>query len=343
MKRRFNSACGFEFGRVANLRQALMLCLLLLPWQPAYGVAYCSLRDPVNTIYELFPAADGYRSSVKTVGRDARVAVNAALDLDIHFNELGRHTLYVALERGEPIGLIHARSESSRWGLTEFAWAITPELKISGLKVQRTRDPELRGAQAQALAERVIGLDIPELKALHASTPSQSMLRLVTASALKTLVITATVWRDAVAPGAVLATSAVRRAGRHYGTGVRFETLSNPYNEPVRRALAQHDLAESAIFTRDSLHMFRVLDSGQQVLGLAVVTVFDLEDPSRQLLWLLDRGGRVLTVTPVDSDDVYAPFLSVVDYQPEGIQDCSSAAELGALELGVVARQLLGG
>lgn len=343
MKHRCNFACGSRPMLRADRRQVLILCVLLLPWQAAHGVAYCSLRDPVNTIYELFPAADGYRSSVKTVGRDARIAVNAALDLDIHFNELGRHTLYVALKRGEPIGLIHARSESSRWGLTEFAWAITPELKISGLKVQRTRDPQLRGVQAEGLAAQVVGLDIAALKALHASSPPQSMLRLVVASALKTLVITAKVWRDAIAPGAVLATSAGLRAGRHFGTSVRFETLRDPYSEPVRRVLAQHDLAESAIFTRDSLHMFRVLDDGQQVLGLAVITVFDLEDPSRQLLWLLDRAGRVLTVTQVDRDEVYAPFQSVVDYQPESIQDCSSAAELGALELGVIARQHLGG
>lgn len=89
----------------------LLLNLLLLLSVETQAVAYCALRDLVNTIYTLFPEADAYRSSVKTIGRSARQAVLDQLPFKIHFNELGRHTLYMALQNGDVIGMVHARSE----------------------------------------------------------------------------------------------------------------------------------------------------------------------------------------------------------------------------------------
>jgi len=50
-----------------RLTLGVLTFVLLVQTQSAFAVAYCALRDPVNTIYELFPEADSYRSSVQTI------------------------------------------------------------------------------------------------------------------------------------------------------------------------------------------------------------------------------------------------------------------------------------
>lgn len=316
---------------------------LLLASCVANAVAYCSLRDPVNTIYELFPEADGYRSSVRTVGRTAREAVVEALALEIHFNELGRHTLYIAQRDGRPLGFVHARSESSRWGLTEFAWAISADQRIVGMKVQRSRDRELRGDRATPYQAMVVGKDVAALQALYESSRPDSIDRIVIASALKTLVITGEVWAEEVLHAQSGTADAPKLVQQHFDEPVRFERLSNPYTAKVRAQLDALDLAESPIFLREQLQMFRVLGEQGAPLGLVVRTQFDLENPKRMVDWVLDRHGRVLSVATPGASKPHEAFLSVIDYLPRQMKDCTSAAELGAFELGVVARQHLGG
>ena len=106
-------------------------------------MAYCALRDPVATIYELFPEADNYRTVVRTVDRNTRKAVQELTQLKLHFNELGRHSLYIAQRGDAVLGYVHARSELGEWGLIELAWGIETDETIRGVKVQRARDPGL--------------------------------------------------------------------------------------------------------------------------------------------------------------------------------------------------------
>ena len=59
----------------------------------AEAQAYCALRDPVQTIYQLYPAATSYRSIVATVGEARRSDIASKSGLTLHHSELGRHTL----------------------------------------------------------------------------------------------------------------------------------------------------------------------------------------------------------------------------------------------------------
>ena len=57
--------------------------------------AFCALRDPLSMIQTLVPEASGHRSITRIVDNDARETISRALPFTIHYNELGKHTLYV--------------------------------------------------------------------------------------------------------------------------------------------------------------------------------------------------------------------------------------------------------
>ncbi len=100
------------------------------------GQAYCALRDPVRVLYEAYPDADGHRSIIRTVTIEDRAAISQVLPFTIHFDELGRHTLYVTVQEGLPLGILHVRSERGRYGLSEIAWTLNPDGQITNVAFQ---------------------------------------------------------------------------------------------------------------------------------------------------------------------------------------------------------------
>jgi len=327
-------------SRPSKSIQLLLAVALLLHAQAAFAVAYCALRDPVNTIYSLFPEADSYRSSVQTVGREAREAVAKRLPLALHFNELGRHTLYVALQKGQPVGFVHARSEAGGWGLTEFAWAIELDLSIRTVQIQRSRDPSLRRLKPAELKGMVGGRSLDSLVEEHASraSKSNSPKRLLLASAMKTLVITETVWPDefvAEVPLGVFSKTLPDVAS--------VDPIKPLYDESTVGLLTANGLADSPAFQRDQLAGYRLKNSSGEPMGLAVLAPFDLESPARSLWWLVNLYGEILEVIDGELRAPSGAFRDAVGIAPSGIMNCSSLVELAALEISLVSRSHFGG
>ena len=311
----------------------LMLCISLLLSSQSFAVAYCALRDPVNTIYELFPEANSYRSSVKTVGREARQAVLDQLPFSIHFNELGRHTLYIALRDGVPLGFVHARSESGEWGISEFAWAMSVEMKITAIKIQRSRDPQARKMGRDELDGLVKGKGLAGLKEdFNADQNLGGLHKLLLKSALKTLVITEQVWSDEVRSAKALdiATSRLPDA-------TRVEEVRDLYNPATLAELKRLEMEKPLAFDRHNLVGFRVF-AGDVPIGFVVSSPFKLSTPARALWWTFKPDGEIVQVKSgmplVDDHD----FDVVLGYSPQSVRDCSSAVELVALELATLVR-----
>jgi len=184
--------------------------MLLLYIDNVEAVAYCSLRDPVAQIEQLFPQKTNQLAIVKTVGEDTRALVKIALPSnDLHFNELGRHTLYIAMLGKEPLGYVHVRSEQSDWGLVEIVWAIDKDLRITNFVFQRCRSPKKKIAQSSSFKDMFIGKNYQELKELlsyDGITAKQSVLEnaqeapelanVVLRCALKTLLLTEMLWGE---------------------------------------------------------------------------------------------------------------------------------------------------
>ena len=171
--------------------------------------AFCALRDPVQTIKSLAPDANGQKSITETVDAAARDKIGNRLPFTLHYNELGKHTLYVLYKDGKPEGMIHSRSEKGKWGLIEIAWYFDMNLNVRGFKFQRCRDRykdeieserfagQLRGKGFKELRALLDGSGKPAFKgALSVSKKAEPLAATCLRSALKTIAVTEIVWAD---------------------------------------------------------------------------------------------------------------------------------------------------
>jgi hypothetical protein len=192
------------------MKVIIILTLFLFFTQNVYADAYCSLRDPVTQIKELYPQKTNQLSIVKTVDNNTRNLVKLALPSnDLHFSELGRHTLYVAMKNTDALGYVHVRSEQSKWGLVEIIWALDKNLKIRNFTFQRCRSPKKKLIDNKDFKNVFIGKSYEELKMLLSSdgiTANNILLdkakgapelaSVVLRCALKTLLITDILWGE---------------------------------------------------------------------------------------------------------------------------------------------------
>lgn len=192
------------------MKMLLTLILLLSFEHSVYAEAYCSLRDPVAQIKLLYPQKTNQLSIVKEVDNITREQVQIELpNNDLHFSELGEHTLYVAMKGEKALGYVHVRSEQSMWGLVEIVWAIDKDLKITNFAFQRCRSPKKMIVNEASFRNMIIGKNYEQLKELLNSdgrTANKLLLdkavnapelaNVVLKCALKTLLITTVLWGD---------------------------------------------------------------------------------------------------------------------------------------------------
>ena len=175
----------------------------------ALGEAFCSLRDPVREIYEIFPETTHYRSIVRQIDEAHREDLAARIPLALHYDEFGRHTLYVTYEDDKVLGYVQVRSEQTEWGLVEIAWGLTPELRVRDFRFQRCRYPQRGLVEDASFRSQLVGLDLDGMVALlpgDRSTKSLSSFQtprgaegLVAAlirCGAKTIAVTQTVWSE---------------------------------------------------------------------------------------------------------------------------------------------------
>ena len=196
---------------MTTIRLLLFLTLVLSP-ATAFGQAYCSLRDPVGAMQASFPDLGHYRSIVRVIDDTDRANILKALPFTIHENELGTHTLYVVFaDNDELMGIVHVRTERSRWGLTEIAWSFNSDLEIVGMHFQRSRDRQRRYIESEAFQKELRGKNFDELRTLltkNGDAINEAVLVIpreghelalsVIRSALKTISATKSVWTDSL-------------------------------------------------------------------------------------------------------------------------------------------------
>lgn len=175
----------------------------------ARAQAFCALRDPVQTIYGFYPEATTYRSIVATVGEEARAAIAKRIRGGLHHGELGQHTLYVALAHGRPLGFVHVRTERTRWGLAEIAWALDLDVRVVDVRIQRSRSSSraavesaafraaLRGQSDETLARFLLpGKDAVSVPGVALTEADQDLAAALVRSGIKTILATEQVWGD---------------------------------------------------------------------------------------------------------------------------------------------------
>ena len=187
---------------------------------PRLNGANCALRNPDRQIFEIFPQATSYRSVVENVGSSIRPDIEAKVGGPITFNEMGKHTLYVVLNRRKTIGFIHARSEIGSRGTVELVWALDLDLAIKDFRVQRSRERHTAAVKSAGFRELLIGKGAAELqerlrngdgaanfRAPGVPVQAAGLVGTVIRSGVKTLVITAVAFRKTMLSAGVAITN----------------------------------------------------------------------------------------------------------------------------------------
>ena len=179
----------------------------------AVGKPFCSLSDPTQQIFNVFPQATNYKSVVHNIDNQAKKELLSQHDFTIHSKEIGRHTVFFALQNEIPLGLIHVRTESGIWGLTEIVWALDMDLNIIDFNFQRCRGSSCKSIEDGEFKDKLRGKSLGDVLGLlkgsgdnlydnSADTPLQakeSLAQAVLRSAVKTIIITDKIWREDIA------------------------------------------------------------------------------------------------------------------------------------------------
>ena len=334
-------------GEAVNILRcitSIALLALLCTSRPVHAVAYCALRDPFAALQTMYPEADAHHSIVRIIGPEARDHVAENLPFSLHFNELGKHTLYVVASDGKPIGLIHARSEPYVWGLVEIVWSLNMDLTIRDFQFQRCRSRscgdlengqfkrQLIGKSQQQLSRYLTddgqflspdGLSVP----MGAEALALSLLR----SAIKTVVITGYAWRDDL-------TEFTRssESDSPFPSAKTVEELGNLYASVTQGAGARKLFASATAVDRDSVSGYLYRDAEDRPLGYRVSAQLDLGEFSGRYEWTFSADGRVLEVNAAGrwpNAEVYQSFAELAGRRFTAEDQCSSAVELATHEL----------
>jgi len=295
-------------------RHAWIGLFLVSAWLPtdveSQSSAFCALRDPVRQIYSLYPEARTYRSIVRSVGARARDAILKQLSFKLHFDEIGKHTLYVAVAARRPLGLVHVRTEAGRWGLMEVVWSLNLDLTVRGFRFQRYRGRVSRKVIEGDLQKMLVGKGASELREMLERREAASaeggerreLERALLRSALKTIVVTRTIWL------ADLEKLRALDAGlEHFPGGSDVTRISEPYTAEVREALRTQFLDTDSTLHHDSVKAFLVLDKKGDVLGCVVRGEWSYEEGRATISWAFELDG---TLHSVESEGASPPELN---------------------------------
>lgn len=280
-----------------------LLALLISLGSSAINAAFCSLRDPVFAIKTLFPESNQHRSIVQTVTRDMRDEIGERLPFTLHFNELGRHTLFVAQLGDRPLGFVHARTEPSDWGLIEIAWAIQPDLTVKDFQFQRCRDPACNETLRHSLLGDLTDKNLDEIreylsgdgKALASVMADRyqansNLVLAIIRSSLKTIATTEMAWSEDV------------KHIRRVATAIEILDLRSvptlvPVTQEDRESLTLPNNLEPdySFVDSSSISAYRIVEKGKEIARLVEAT-WNHDHQQGEFMWLFSETGQVLGI-----------------------------------------------
>lgn len=325
-------------------KQLLTLTALTVLASVASGQAYCALRDPNKQIFGLFPEADSYQSVVRTIDESARRQVGEVLPFTLHFNELGRHTVYIPQKDGEALGFVHVRSEASRWGLIEVAWGFNLQLEITGYEFQRCRDRSKSVLETDEARAKIAGLNFEGLSklmkkdgsglapgALDIDPKANDLALALIKNGLKTIATTQIAWGDDVWD--VRAEEYVRANVEGYK---KIDVVENVYTDSVVQRLEVEVGAEGFGFDRDRSRAWTVTDKDGQWMCSLLATRWAGSNVVVDLIWMMDESGKLQSVAVQGTwpkEDIRQAFEQQLGQTEADLSGCAGPVELAALEV----------
>ncbi|NKB37788.1 MAG: hypothetical protein GKR93_11550 [Gammaproteobacteria bacterium] len=327
-----------------NLVLTLLLFLNLLPLSRVVeGRAFCALRDPVSSINNLFPEATQHQSLVKAINADIRSEINEVLPFTLHFNELGKHTLYVVQKYGDAQGFVHVRSELTEWGLVEIAWALELDLSMRNLQFQRCRIPGCDVKHLPNILDLTVGKSYSEIRDLLSKDgtslrpdlqtklgDSHSFSYSAIKSALKTILVTGMAWNEEVGE-----LNRQAMINRHYGHEASVSVVDIPVNELKLKQLDEIMGGGGSMVERESVKSFQIQREGNME-GTIVTANWRDGDYRGMYHWLFDTEKRVidiLTIPNWPNEQARTSFNQLLGTKIMDEEQCHTAAQIAGFEL----------
>jgi hypothetical protein len=321
-----------------------IIASLCLGFSSYASAAFCSLRDPVESIKTLYPNSTSFKSSVKIIDEGIRNKVQELLPPNtLHFSELGKHTLYIVYQQDKPMGYVHVRSEESQWGLVEIAWAMTLDLKVSDFKFQRCRNrqkkvietevfkAQLRGKTYQDFTAmlQADGLSLNEDK-VNVSAKAKSLAEIVIRCGMKTLLVTELAWSDEIQKNRL-----TQQAHTYFDTMVSIEVISDAVNSSISTILnTAFDGADTGI-DRNSVIVAKVYDVKKKVLGMIYESQITIDQKPTRISWVMAADGKIIHVDNAagwHESSTQQAFEKTIGRKYETSNQCNNRAELLTLE-----------
>jgi len=193
-----------------------LLSLVLAGAGEAGAQTFCSVREPNRLIREMFPRHTGFRTEMLEITAETAAKFPANLPFRFDRREVTRHPLFIVMEGDRVVGYVQARTQPTRWGLTEYVWALDAKLALLDFRVQRSREPGADRLDRSRLVGALRGLTLDEAQRrwspewLKELQPGQAEAELcptlvegAVAAGVKTIWLTQEIWqvnRRATAP-----------------------------------------------------------------------------------------------------------------------------------------------
>ena len=264
----------------------------------AHGQVANKLSNAARSVFQGFPHATSFRNIVRDVDQHARREVERQLPFKVHFNELGPHALYVPFRELKPIGLLYVRTEDGGWGFSEISWSLSLDLRIVGFRFLRSRSQHRFALQRSPFSRSLVGLGYDGLAKLlgkddkllvkQGDIPrgSEKLALALVRSAMKTILVTRTVWRQELVKlqNKALGFESFKGARVVLGLPIRLA------EEKPRQGLR-------------SVRAVRVFGTARTDFGIAAQTVSSYGERIVTLRWVLTPQLEVLRVSPVPARD----------------------------------------
>lgn len=321
--------------RRINMIAAALTLLFGVSLAQNAAAAFCSLRDPATAMQQFFPESTGYRSVVKTIQQSTRSTLRHDLTIDMHFNEFGRHTVYFAFQNNKPIAMIHSRSESSRWGLIEFSWAMNANFEIEDIYFQRCRARLCNDATRQTIRDTLKGKNKTDLKdpalkqqlrqALNTFTNSPRTIEftdVVLNSALKTLAITELEWE-----------TDLENLFSEYFSSLSKSLLNGSSSSEVEKITLQTslptELLDLGYLDASSFQLFNITQANEKLRMASIQSYMDSREST--LLFVFNPDGKLLhfeTLSGMLEPSFQQALEDIQKKTPPETEQCANLAEL---------------
>ncbi len=329
----------------------IVICLSTL-FSSYATAAFCSLRDPVETIKTLYPQSTSFKSVVKIIDEDVRSEVQSLLPPNtLHFSELGKHTLYIAFKKEEPLGYVHVRSEESNWGLVEIAWSINLNMEIDDFKFQRCRNRQKRVLEKDEFRQQLQGKNFEQIIALlnndgmtlnpqKITVPpkAKALAEVVLRCGMKTLLVTQLAW-----------SKEINKYRLYASAKIHFKQMSEivVMEHAVKKSLSHLKTIFGEVNTgidRSSVKVAKVFDTKQSLLGLIYIGDLTIDRSASTVEWAISPVGKVIGVNNLmgwKHPSTQRAFENTVGNRYSKVNHCNNRAELVTLEALLTAKTFL--